>query len=97
MGAHTFSSLIFVSLIYVFLVIVVQAALGGLAMGTLKDQLIRFDEDHDLLRRLTIPEEDRNQYTSATWNGEYRWFRSPNVVCLEKVRRLKIDGTSNQS
>lgn len=58
-------------------------------MGTLKDQLAQFDEDHDLLRQLIIPEEDRAKYTLAKWFGEYRWFRSPNVVCLEKARRLK--------
>jgi hypothetical protein len=65
--------------------------------GTLKDQLDRFDEAHDLLRRLTIPEEDRSQYTSAKWNGEYRWFRSPNVVCLEKIRQLKAEGKNSRS
>jgi hypothetical protein len=60
-------------------------------MSTLKDQLDQFEAEHGLLRLLTIPEEDRSHYTSAKWDGEYRWFRSPNVVCLEKLRRLKSD------
>jgi hypothetical protein len=58
-------------------------------MGTLTSLLAQYDEEHELLRQYIIPEEDRAKYTSAQWSGEYRWFRSPNVVCLEKVRRLK--------
>jgi hypothetical protein len=46
----------------------------------------RYDAEHAWLRRFVIPEEDRHRYTTAEWGGEYRWFRSPNVVCLEKVR-----------
>ena len=34
------------------------------------------------LREWTIPEEDRAKYTTQPWAGEYRWFRSPNVLCL---------------
>jgi hypothetical protein len=58
-------------------------------MGILTEQLERYDEEHGLLRQLTIPEEDRPRYSLSGWTGGYRWFRSPNVVCLEKVRRLK--------
>jgi len=43
--------------------------------------------DDDWLQLWTIPEEDRAQYTSEPWRGEARWFRSPNVVCLETWRR----------
>jgi hypothetical protein len=39
------------------------------------------------LRDWTFPEEDRHLYTSATWRGEYRWFRSSNVVPLEQWRK----------
>jgi hypothetical protein len=60
-------------------------------MGTLQSRLARYDEEHELLQRLTIPEEDRAKYTSAKWSGEYRWFRSSNIICLEKVRRLKAN------
>ncbi len=58
-------------------------------MSSLKSQLTQYDRERELLRQCTIPEEDRTKYTSAKWSGEYRWFRSPNVVCLEKARRLK--------
>jgi len=47
------------------------------------------DEALAFLRELTIPEEDRAKYTSQPWTGEYRWFRSPNVVCLEQYRRQR--------
>jgi hypothetical protein len=43
-------------------------------------------EDEDWLRKLTFSEEERLSLTSAPWNGERRWFRSPNVVPLEKYR-----------
>jgi len=38
------------------------------------------------LREWTIPEEDRAKYTTQPWSGEYRWFRSPNIVCIEQYR-----------
>ena len=41
------------------------------------------------LRDWTFPEEDRAQFTTAPWRGEYRWFRSPNVICIEHWRRRK--------
>jgi hypothetical protein len=37
----------------------------------------------------TICEEDRFRFTSHPWSGEFRWFRSPNVVCLERYQRRK--------
>jgi hypothetical protein len=58
-------------------------------MRTFVDRLAEYDREHALLRECTIPEEDRGKYTSAKWTGEYRWFRSPNVICLEKVRLLR--------
>jgi hypothetical protein len=47
------------------------------------------DREDDVLRALVFPEEDRAQWTTAAWSGEFRWFRSPNVVPLEKYRKLK--------
>ena len=39
------------------------------------------------LRDWTFPEEDRALFTTIPWKrGEFRWFRSPNVVCLEQWR-----------
>jgi hypothetical protein len=46
-------------------------------------------EDEAFLRQWTICEEDRFKFTSYPWCGEFRWFRSPNVVCLERYRRMK--------
>jgi len=48
------------------------------------------DTDDDWFRQLAVPEEDRTKYTSEPWRpGERRWFRSPNVVCLETWKRRK--------
>jgi hypothetical protein len=52
------------------------------------------DEAEAFMRQWTIPEEDRARYTSAQWAGEYRWFRSPNVVCLEHYRQRKRDSAA---
>ena len=43
----------------------------------------------DWLQHWTVPEEDRAKFTSEPWRGEARWFRAPNVVCLESRRRPK--------
>jgi hypothetical protein len=51
------------------------------------------NRDDSFLREWTIPEEDRAKYTSQPWNGEYRRFRSPNVVCLEQYRRSRRPGS----
>jgi hypothetical protein len=48
--------------------------------------------DMQFLREWTFPEEDRALFTTAPWGGEYRWFRSPNVVCIERWRRKKAQG-----
>jgi hypothetical protein len=43
--------------------------------------------DLDLLRQLTLPEEDRRAHpTVPQWNGGQRWFRSANVVDLQNYR-----------
>jgi hypothetical protein len=41
----------------------------------------------DDLRDWTFPEEDRHLYTTAPWRGEFRWFRSPNVIPIEQWRQ----------
>ena len=69
-------------------------------MGTIKNALAKYDEEHEFLRQLIMPEEDRPKHTSAKWSGEYRWFRSVNVICLEKLRRLRamaITGEATKS
>jgi hypothetical protein len=59
---------------------------------TLSALIKRYDEDHAFLRNFVVPEEDRHLFTSAKWAGEYRWFRSENVVCLEKARLIHPGG-----
>jgi hypothetical protein len=44
------------------------------------------EQDEAFFRKRTI-QEDRAKYTTQSRAGEYRWFRSPNVVCLEHYRR----------
>jgi hypothetical protein len=61
-------------------------------MRTITEAIAEYDEEYAFARRLTLPEEDRAQYTSAKWEDGYRWFRSPIVICLEKYRRLKALG-----
>jgi hypothetical protein len=54
------------------------------------DALAEYEAEHEFARSVTLPVEDRAKYMpQAKWEGGYRWFRSPNVVCLEKARRLK--------
>ena len=53
------------------------------------DRLAKELEEEAFLRQWTICEEDRFKFTSQSWCGEFRWFRSPNVVCLERYRRRK--------
>jgi hypothetical protein len=49
------------------------------------------EEDDDIfLRRLIMCEEDRRRlFPASTWTGGYRWFRSVNVVPIERYRRLE--------
>ena len=56
---------------------------------TILERLQAYDDEHAWLRQFVIPEEDRHRYTTVKWSGEYRWFRSPNVICLEKVRLVR--------
>jgi hypothetical protein len=58
-------------------------------MGTISNAIARYDDEHSFARSITLPEEDCAKYTSARWEGGYRWFRSLNIVCLEKARRVR--------
>jgi hypothetical protein len=45
------------------------------------------DEDLALSQRCARSEEELREYRRfVPWRGEYRFFRSPNVVCLEHYR-----------
>jgi hypothetical protein len=61
-------------------------------MSTLTDLLAQYEADRQFLRRFTLPQEARALVTDTPWPGGYRWFRSPNVVCLEKVRAILRQG-----
>jgi hypothetical protein len=54
--------------------------------------LAEYEEEHEFARSILLPEEDRRILSSIPWQGGYRWFRSPNVICLEKARRLRALG-----
>jgi hypothetical protein len=55
--------------------------------------LAEYEAKYEFARQVVLPVEDRIRYMpQAKWEGGYRWFRSPNVVCLEKYRRLKAAG-----
>ena len=56
---------------------------------SLLDLIERYDEEHAFLRQFVAPEEDRHLFTSLKWTGEYRWFRSSNIICLEKARLIR--------
>ena len=43
-------------------------------------------EDEAFLRQLVRPEEDRRRFAHAPYAGGFRWFRSPNVVPIERWR-----------
>jgi len=43
--------------------------------------------DEQFFRVMIFPEEERSHFTTAEWNGSFRWFRAPNVVCFEKYQR----------
>ncbi len=58
-------------------------------MVRLAELIEQYDAQNDLLRRLVISEEDRAKFTASKAFGEYRWFEAPNVVCIEKARRLR--------
>jgi hypothetical protein len=47
-------------------------------------------EDEQFFREMMFPEEERPKYTSAEWDGSFRWFRAANVVCLEHYRPVTI-------
>jgi hypothetical protein len=48
------------------------------------------EDDETFMRSLTWCEEDRRRlHPGVAWNGGYRWFRSPNVIPLERYRPFK--------
>ena len=58
----------------------------------ISEALAEYEEEHEFARSILLPEEDRRILSPIPWQGGYRWFRSSNVICLEKARRLKALG-----
>jgi hypothetical protein len=52
------------------------------------------EADETFMREITPAEEDRHLFTSAPWRGGYRWYRPPNVICIEKYSRPASSLTS---
>jgi hypothetical protein len=52
-------------------------------------QFVAEEEGETFLRSLVLPQEDCLRLGVA-WTGGWRWFRSPNVVCLEQYRKKKL-------
>ena len=62
---------------------------------TIVHQLDADEDDLIVLHQCMRPEEDLRQYRHhAPWKGEYRFFRSANVVCIEHFRRPRAQHTS---
>jgi hypothetical protein len=57
------------------------------AQPNLMERLEQYEQKHQRMRKLVLPQEVRHRLTQ--WCGGYRWFEAENVVCLEKVRRIR--------
>jgi len=62
-------------------------------MSTVSEAVAKYEDEHRFARE---PEEDRRLLSPMPWQGGYRWFRSPNVICLEKYW-LVLDGPRRQA
>jgi hypothetical protein len=60
------------------------------------DALAEYEAEHAFARQVLLPVEDRPKYLPRLPQENrlagYRWFRTANVVCLEKYRLLKARG-----
>jgi hypothetical protein len=45
------------------------------------------EDDETFMRRITFAEEDRHRFTSTPYRSGFRWFKSENVVPIERWRR----------
>ena len=61
------------------------------ASDRIEKALAEYEAEYIFARQVTLPVEDRMKYLPAgtMQGGGYRWFRSPNIICLEKYRRLR--------
>jgi hypothetical protein len=51
------------------------------------------DENDDWVRSIALPEEYIIAHHPSARGGYYRWFESPNVVDLVRIRRLRAKQT----
>ena len=61
----------------------------------IREALAVYEAGHAFQRQVLLPVEDRNTFMpGAKWEdgNTYRWFRSENIICLEKVRLLRAQG-----
>ena len=56
-------------------------------MVTIEKSVLDEDEDDSFLQSLVLPEEDRMRLAPTPWRGGYRWFRSPNIIPIERYRK----------
>jgi hypothetical protein len=50
------------------------------------------DEDGEaFMRSITWCQEDlMTRHPGVPWNGGYRWFKSPNIIPLERFKYLRV-------
>ena len=56
---------------------------------SIQEALEAYDQEHAFARSVLLPEEDRANLTAARWEGGYRWFRSANVIPMERYRERR--------
>jgi hypothetical protein len=58
------------------------------------EALAEYEAGFAFARQISLPVEDRLEFMPQAKAGlsPYRWFRSPNIICLEKIRQLKRAG-----
>jgi hypothetical protein len=72
---------IILSLLYLSIVLV----------GVVKVKAVNLWDDETLLRHVTPPEEDRGHIYPST-GIKPRWFRSPNIIPIERHERFRVCG-----
>lgn len=60
--------------------------------STIQDALAAYEAEFEFARSILLPVEDQVRFGIPRQAIGYRWFESPNVIDLEKVRRLKSAG-----
>jgi hypothetical protein len=45
--------------------------------------------EEEVMRDLVFPGGRAGAMDNPKWDGGYRWFKSPNVICLEKAREAR--------